>query len=87
MNVDLLVKQLSRILVLLLINAFALSVQAFLVLPLLVVDVLLEAIVHLEGGVEPVFYGVVRPARHVLRDQGPLLAVLKVQAHELLIFV
>ena len=85
--VDLLVKQLCRIFVLFLVNAFALSVQALLILPLLVVDVLLEAIVHLESGVKSIFDGVVRPACHVLGDQWPLLAVLEVQAHQLLIFV
>lgn len=85
--VYLLVHELRRILVLLLVDALALSVQAFLVLPLLVVDVLLKATVHLERRVEPVFDCVVGAPRHVLRDQRPLLAVLQVQAHQLLVLV
>lgn len=86
-DVDLLVQELVGVLVLLLVDALAFTVKALLVLPLLVVDVLLKAVVHLEGGVEPVFDRVVSSAGHVLRDQGPLLAVLEVQVHQLLVLV
>lgn len=68
-NVDLFVLQLGRILILLLVNALALSVETFLILPLLVVDVVLETTVHFESRVEPVFDGVISSARHVFGYQ------------------
>ena len=66
----------------LLVNAFALSVEALLVLLLLVVDVFLERSVHFEGRVEAVFDRVVGSARHVFGYKRPLFAVLEEQVHQ-----
>ena len=86
-DVDLLVEQLGRVLVFLFVNSFALSVKTFLVLPLLIIDILLKASMHLEGRVEPIFYRVVGPARHMLGNERPFFAVLQEQAHQLLVFI
>jgi hypothetical protein len=55
--------------VFLLVDAFALSLQTFFIFSLLVIDVFLETVVHLESRIEPVFDGVVSPALHELGDQ------------------
>jgi len=55
--------------VLLFVDALALTTQTLFVLLLLVVDVFLEAAVHLQGRVEPILDCVVGPASHVLRYQ------------------
>ena len=42
---------------------------------------------HAKSGVETVLDGVVRPARHVLGDHGPLFAELLVQLHQVLVLL
>ena len=86
-NVNLLVEQLRGIFILLLVDALAFPIQTLLVLPLLVIDVLLETTMHFERRVEPVLDGVVGAPRHMLRYQRPLLAVLQKQIHQLLVLV
>ena len=80
-DVDLLVEQLGRVLVFLFVNSFTLSVKTFLILPLLIIDVLLKASMHFEGGVEPIFYRVVGSASHMLGNERPFFAMLQGQAH------
>ena len=74
-EVPALVDHALRVLSLLPVNPAALSVQALLVLPLLVVDVLLESRVHLQSRIVPVLNRVVGPTCHELSDQRPLFTV------------
>jgi hypothetical protein len=74
------------VLVALLVDAFAFAFEALLVLVLFVIYVLLEAIVHLQSRIEPVFDRVVCSAWHVLCNQRPLFAKLKEETHQLFVF-
>lgn len=65
----LLVKKSCLVLVTLAIDALAFTLQTLFILTLLVVNVVLEAVVHLEGRIEPILYRVVSSAGHVLRYQ------------------
>lgn len=86
MDVNFLVEQLIRVLVLLFVDTLAFSIQALLVFALLVVNIFLETTVHLQSGVESIFYRVIGSTWHVLGDQRPLLTMFKIQIHQLLIF-
>ena len=71
----------------LLVDPLALPLQTFLVLSLLVIDILLEATMHLESRVEPVLNCVISSARHVLCNKRPLLPVSQEQIHQAFVLV
>lgn len=71
----------------LLIDALALALETFFKFSLLVIDILLETVVHFQSRVEPVLDCVVSPPWHVLGNQRPFLSMGQIQAHETLVFI
>ena len=55
MDVYFLIKKLRWVLILLFINTLTFSVKAFFIFSLLIIDILLETLMHFQSGVEPVF--------------------------------
>lgn len=87
MDVYFLIKKLRWVLILLFINTLTFSVKAFFIFSLLIIDILLETLMHFQSGVEPVFYRVVGSTWHILSNQRPLLPVLQEEVHQLLVFI